>query len=59
MLKADNFRPKDILLTSLREILQTSSPLSNKGFEYVYKAIKDGVHFNSISGALTLMDVLV
>jgi len=51
MLKSNNFRSKDTFsLTSLREILQTGSPLSKEGFEYVYKAIKDDVHFNSISG---------
>ena len=37
-------------LSSLREISQTGSVLSAEGFEYVYKAIKKDVHFNSISG---------
>ena len=37
-------------LSSLKEISQTGSPLSADGFEYVYREIKDDLHFNSISG---------
>jgi acetoacetyl-CoA synthetase len=37
-------------LTPLREISQTGSPLSAEGFEYVYREIKEDLHFNSISG---------
>jgi len=37
-------------LSSLREISQTGSPLSSEGFEYVYREIKEDLHFNSISG---------
>ncbi|MDI6846879.1 MAG: acetoacetate--CoA ligase [Candidatus Bathyarchaeia archaeon] len=37
-------------LSSLREISQTGSPLSSEGFEYVYREIKEYLHFNSISG---------
>ena len=37
-------------LSSLREISQTGSPLSSEGFEYVYRDIKEDLHFNSISG---------
>ena len=37
-------------LSSLREISQTGSPLSAEGFEWVYKAVKEDLHFNSISG---------
>ncbi|MBM3131757.1 MAG: acetoacetate--CoA ligase [Chloroflexi bacterium] len=37
-------------LSSLREMCQTGSPLSAEGFEYVYRAIKRDLHFNSISG---------
>jgi len=44
-------RPRDAYdLSSLREISQTGSPLSAEGFEYVYREIKDDLHFNSISG---------
>jgi len=41
---------RDYDLSSLREITQTGSPLSAEGFEYVYKEIKEELHFNSISG---------
>jgi len=37
-------------LSRLREVVQTGSPLSADGFEYVYKALGDDIHFNSISG---------
>ena len=37
-------------LSSLRAISQTGSPLSVRGFEYVYQAIKEDLHFGSISG---------
>jgi len=37
-------------LTSLREISQTGSPLSAEGFEWVYREVKEDLHFNSISG---------
>lgn len=37
-------------LSSLREISQTGSILSVEGFEYVYREIKQDLHFNSISG---------
>ncbi len=37
-------------LSSLKEISQTGSALSAEGFEYVYRAIKSDLHFNSISG---------
>jgi acetoacetyl-CoA synthetase len=37
-------------LSSLKEISQTGSPLSVEGFEYVYKEVKEDLHFNSIAG---------
>lgn len=37
-------------LSSLRAMSQTGSPLSADGFEYVYREIKESMHFNSISG---------
>jgi acetoacetyl-CoA synthetase len=37
-------------LSSLREITQTGSSLSADGFEWIYREIKDDLHFNSISG---------
>jgi acetoacetyl-CoA synthetase len=51
LLKAQNYRPKDLFnLSSLTSIGQTGSPLSAEGFEYVYSAIKEDVHFNSLAG---------
>jgi acetoacetyl-CoA synthetase len=41
---------QDYDLSSLTQISQTGSPLSAEGFEYVYREIKQDLHFNSISG---------
>jgi acetoacetyl-CoA synthetase len=50
-LKSQNIHPgEEYDLSSLKEISQTGSALSAEGFEYVYRAIKDDLHFNSISG---------
>jgi acetoacetyl-CoA synthetase len=50
-LKSVGAKPKELYdLSSLREISQTGSPLSSEGFEYVYREIKEDLHFNSISG---------
>ena len=50
-LKKEEFSPrKEYDLSSLREISQTGSPLSEDGFKYVYSEIKSDLHFNSISG---------
>jgi len=50
-LKSQGFVPKSGHdLSSLREISQTGSALSAEGFQYVYEAIKEDLHFNSISG---------
>jgi acetoacetyl-CoA synthetase len=50
-LRSMNAKPGvDFDLSSLREISQTGSALSSEGFEYVYKEIKEDLHFNSISG---------
>ena len=50
-LRSEGIQPgKDYDLSSLREISQTGSPLSAEGFEYVYRAIKQDLHFNSIAG---------
>lgn len=37
-------------LSSLREIIQTGSPLSSEGWEWVYQSVKEDVYFCSISG---------
>jgi acetoacetyl-CoA synthetase len=51
LLKSQNFTPKDLFsLSSLKSIGQTGSPLSAEGFEYVYRSIKEDVHFNSLAG---------
>lgn len=50
-LKKEELSPrKKFDLSSLREISQTGSPLSEDGFDYVYQEIKQDLHFNSISG---------
>lgn len=50
-LMAENFSPKQVVsLPYLRAISQTGSALSDEGFEYIYKEIKEDLHFNSIAG---------
>src|SRR4030066_429124 len=50
-LRSEGIQPgKMVDLSSLREISQTGSVLSAEGFEWVYKAVKEDLHFNSISG---------
>lgn len=50
-LKKEGFSPRESFhLPTLREISQTGSPLSEDGFEYVYREIKSDLHLNSISG---------
>ena len=50
-LKGEQARPGKVSdLSVLRGISQTGSPLSAEGFEWVYREIKEDLHFNSISG---------
>jgi len=50
-LRSEGIRPgKEYDLSSLKEISQTGSPLSAEGFEYLYREVKEDLHFNSISG---------
>jgi acetoacetyl-CoA synthetase len=50
-LRSEGIQPgKKYDLSSLREISQTGSVLSSEGFEWVYREIKQNLHFNSISG---------
>ena len=42
-------------LSSLRAMSQTGSPLSPEGFEYVYREIKEDMHFNSIAGGTDIV----
>jgi len=50
-LMVKQFSPKNIVsLSSLRSISQTGSALSEEGFDYIYREIKENLHFNSIAG---------
>jgi acetoacetyl-CoA synthetase len=46
-------------LNKLKTICSTGSPLSNDGFEYVYKNIKKNVHLSSISGGTDIVSCFV
>ena len=46
-------------LPKLRTICSTGSPLSNDGFNYVYKNIKKDVHLSSISGGTDIISCFV
>jgi acetoacetyl-CoA synthetase len=50
-IRSQGLRPgKDYDLSFLKEIWQTGSPLLSEGFEYVYREIKEDLHFNSSAG---------
>jgi acetoacetyl-CoA synthetase len=50
-LRSEGIQPgKKYDLSSLQGMSQTGSPLSAEGFEYVYREIKQDLHFNSIAG---------
>jgi acetoacetyl-CoA synthetase len=50
-LMKEQFSPKKVVsLSALRAISQTGSSLSEEGFEYIYREIKEDLHFNSIAG---------
>lgn len=50
-IRSQALRPKnEFNLSALREIWQTGSPLLAEGFEYVYREIKEDLHFNSSAG---------
>ncbi len=46
-------------LTKLRTICSTGSPLSNDGFNYIYKKIKRNIHLASISGGTDIVSCFV
>ncbi len=46
-------------LKQLRTICSTGSPLSNDGFNYIYKKIKRNVHLSSISGGTDIVSCFV
>ncbi len=50
LMKQEAAPGREFDLSSLKEISQTGSVLSPEGFEYVYQAIKQDLHLNSISG---------
>ena len=51
MLLAQGFSPKEHAdLSCLRAISQTGSALSDAGWDFVYREIKENYHFNSIAG---------
>lgn len=50
-LMAEGFSPQYTAeLSTLREIIQTGSVLSDAGFEFIYQQIKQDLFFNSIAG---------
>ena len=50
-LRSEKVTPgRDFDLSHLKGILQTGSALSPEGFAYVYRDIKEDLHFNSIAG---------
>ena len=55
---AKNFK-KSYKLPKLRTICSTGSPLSEDGFNYVYKNIKKDVHLASISGGTDIVSCFV
>ena len=50
LMKEEAAPGREFDLSSLKQISQTGSVLSPEGFEYVYQAIKQDLHLNSISG---------
>lgn len=51
LLKNQDYRPKELFdLSSIKTIGQTGSALSADGYRFVYEAIKEDVHLNSLSG---------
>ena len=55
---AKNYK-KSYKLSKLRTICSTGSPLSEDGFNYVYKNIKKDVHLASISGGTDIVSCFV
>jgi acetoacetyl-CoA synthetase len=54
-LEAAGVKPgREVDLSDLRAVLSTGSPLSEEGFEYVYREIKEDLQLASISGGTDL-----
>ena len=58
-LKNNNYKAKNLNLSSIKIIASTGSPLSAKSFEYIYQNIKQDVHLCSIAGGTDLVGCLV
>jgi acetoacetyl-CoA synthetase len=54
-LQAAGSEPRSLDLSRLRTIASTGSPLSPRGFEYVYRSVKQDVHLASISGGTDIV----
>ncbi|MCY4275108.1 MAG: acetoacetate--CoA ligase [Gammaproteobacteria bacterium] len=50
---------KDYDLSAMRILLSTGSPLTSKGFDYVYQNIKEDVQLSSMSGGTDIMGCFV
>ena len=57
--KTEKNYKKHYKLSSLRTICSTGSPLSEDGFNYVYKNIKKDIHLASISGGTDIVSCFV
>ncbi|MBD1150009.1 acetoacetate--CoA ligase [Pelagibacterales bacterium SAG-MED29] len=58
-LKNENFKAKNLDLSSIKIITSTGSPLVAESFEYVYNNLKKDVHLTSIAGGTDLVGCLV
>ena len=58
-LKNENFKAKNLDLSSIKIIASTGSPLVAESFEYVYNNLKKDVHLTSIAGGTDLVGCLV
>ena len=58
-LKNENFKAKNLNLSSIKIITSTGSPLVAESFEYVYNNLKKDVHLTSIAGGTDLVGCLV
>tara|TARA_B100000579_G_scaffold212583_1_gene173729 strand:- start:536 stop:2494 length:1959 start_codon:yes stop_codon:yes gene_type:complete len=57
--KSEVLNKKKYKLKNLRTVCSTGSPLSEDGFEFIYKKIKSDVHLASISGGTDIVSCFV
>ncbi len=57
--KSNILNKKKYKLTKLRTICSTGSPLSEDGFNFIYKKVKSNVHLASISGGTDIVSCFV